>query len=541
MNIQQDKPLYQESKENDAVCFHFVFEHPIAFRDVFMPKCWGKYFKTRYYQYASSLSSNSVNLGGRSHGKSTAVLEPALLQTLITRFNEESLISSYRKTHIKDRLENVIGFITRVPYFKRFFKGHKYSARESVNRSPVYRIELRNGHLMHGISVGDDLSCSMIIGKHPKHRFLEEAQNYPEYAFVKWEAAKDPKGSLDKYFGVVDGRGATPFRRLDGQIKKFQRCRFHVPRLLESYFNQELKKDAIESLKGEGSEDYRHEMLAEWAEPSWALWSERDIIDCISKDEKERMNVIKISSSDYKGSIPSLVLSGLPLLPKSVLDVIIGIDAGWSQPTVILPFFLKDGRWTLTTRIELFNKMIPDDQSELVDYIATFYRAMLVAIDFSSGEGKSISTSLRNPKRPQFSGKNYEERLVDVEFQKNMIVGYKSRDEVIEEDIKTKTTQILYSFFANHQFHLFQDESILLDFNAESQKKESNRTKIKTPSWVHIPEAFRCFAYAYFLKYGKVERPTIPKDSYEMVESAYVELDFPIFGKGGKKEPARFF
>ena len=106
MNI-QNKPLYQESSENDAVCFNFVFEHSIAFLDTFIPKSWGKYYRTRYYQYPVALSLDAVQLGGRSQGKSV-IMEGKILKTLITRFNQESRLTSYRKTHNKDRLENVI-------------------------------------------------------------------------------------------------------------------------------------------------------------------------------------------------------------------------------------------------------------------------------------------------------------------------------------------------------------------------------------------------------------------------------------------------
>lgn len=531
----------------EALAYYIVMHHPREFRDFFGPIAWGKPFKVRYYQYGYVISVECVVYGGRSFGKSIT-LEFDMTQNAINIYNEESLLTTFRRTHVKDRFEKVISYFTRVPYFRKFLKGSgDKTTKDSITRTPYYDIHLRNGHSLKGISVGDDPLAVAIQGTHPVRRYIDEMQMYPKDAWVKFQSTRDPKGSFDKYYGCCDGRIGTPYFELE-KAKKFRNKRFHVPRLYEPYFNQEDKFNLIQTFGSINSNDYLQQVLAQHGEPEWAVWPEEAIRSCIDKTEvksgtgilENRMFFIDISAKDYSGSSnPSLFLHELKK-PKGITDVILAIDAGYSEPTVILPFMRINHKWHLYNIIELIDRMIPDDQTEIIDYISDFFNAMIIPIDCTSADGRAVASSLQNPKREEYRDKHYDKRVVWVEFNKYFEVGKKmnestNKEEVMKERVKDKTTTLLRQMFSNQDFFMYYSEDMLLQFNAESQRRtQTGKTEIKTPDWVHIPEAFRCFAAAYYEKYMVVRDLVEEEDYGEMAHAEDVDLGFDIFTNQNK-------
>jgi hypothetical protein len=500
--------------------------------------CTGKYYKTRFYQVPPCLVDNCVLYGGRSIGKSYD-LEISIIQTMILVPSEESVLTAFRRTHIRDREERVISYFQQVPYFKLWLCGTNRTIKDSVNRTPIYTFMLRNGHQHFGISIGDDPAAVMIQGKHPTQRFGEEFQFYPDTAWQKWQSTQDPRGSTDRYYGTVDGRIETPFRVLDGGVDKFKKNRFHVPQVAEPYFNQERKQNAIDTFGGTGANEYLQQILAEWGEPLWGVWDEKAISDCINKEEDpkypglliNKVTVISISGKQYKDLTPAQALHALPPLPEEGLDVILGIDTGYTSPTVILPFFFYEGAWQLRCRIMVKDKVIAEDQAELIDYVSDFYKANVIAIDCTSSEGKAPADALCNVKNTQYKDKNYAERILWVEFTKKMTTSYKTDGTEVEDTVKNATTGILYQMFAKQQFHMWFDEDLIGDFNREAKRQNvTGGISIITPPDVHIPEAFRCFAFGYFMKRAGAVKPA--KDHDTRIDFPKFQNLFSIFGRG---------
>ena len=523
--------------KDKTCCFAFVMQNRVAFRDKFMPIATGRYYKTRFYQYPAAICDDIVMFGGRSIGKSYD-LEGTIIQTMVNKPSEESLLTAFRKTHIKDREENVITYMQQIPYFRAFFRGANRTARDSISRTPIYCIKLRNGHTHFGISIGDDPAAIMIQGHHPQYRFGEEFQAYPDSAWVKWQNTQDPRGSIDRYYGTVDGRLETPFRKLDTVVDKFKHTRFHVPRVLEPHFNQRIKRTLIESLGGETTNEYLQQVLANWGEPVWGVWDQQAISDCLDKKEDpkfpglfiNKVTTIELTAKSYRGLTPRDVLQDLPPLPKDDLDVILGIDAGYTSPTMILPFFFYEGKWNLRCRIALKDKMIPDDQAEIIDYVSDQYGAGVICIDCSSSEGKAPATILTNPKTEKYKNKKYEERIHWCEFQKNMTMGFTADGTEITDKVKGGTTTILRQMFARNEFRIYNDEELLEEFNREAKKRVKDGETILTPENVHIPDAFRCFAFGFFITHGGAEKPK--RNANADLEFPFFENVVPLFGRG---------
>jgi len=539
------------------LAYYVIFKNRVMFRDFWLPEAWNQYYKTRYYQYPMALNDDVVVLGGRSCGKSVD-MEGTICQTALTENNKESLVTAFRKMHIKDRLEKVISFFYSVRYWRKFLLGDAdKTLKYAVRRSPTYEIKLKNRHIIYGISTGEDPMAIAIQGTHTHFRYMEEAESYIKDAWTKFQSARDPKSVRDRFTGTVDGRIDSPFFEMDTKISKFKNKRFHLSRRLEPWFDQETKNNLIETFKGETSNEFKQQCDGEWGEPVWGVWPEKDIIKCLDKREDpqqpgvfaNQIINITLTPNDYKNMSPDQVLWSLPKLPANDLEVIIGIDGGYSEPTVVLPFFYYKNKWNLQCKILLRDKIIPDDQAELIDYICDFYNAMIIPIDCTSADGRAIAQALTNPKRQEYVNKKYPERVVHVNFNSTEVIGYTDEDrnfregeenkklkEVeIKERVKNLTTIELYKMFSNHMFNIYYDEDLLGEFNSEVQKKSSSGNYIiLTPRDVHIPEAFRAFSYGWWKKYGKVDKPEKKSSNYSFVLPEYGDSGVSILGKGGK-------
>ena len=489
-------------KCNKELMLYAIFHNSVLFRDFFVPTMWGeKYYQTRYYQYPMALAEDAVILGGRSTGKSLD-LEFQEVQDCINDYNQESLITAFRSLHIKARFERILSHFYNVPYFKAFIK-------RISRQHPIWELHLKNGHTLYGISVGDDPQCVNIQGKHPTKRKGEEFSFYPQAAYIKFQEAADPRGTVDRFVGVCDGRMETPFRRLDTKISRFENFRFHTTRRFDPNFNQETKKDRIDAFGGEDSDDFKQQIDSLWGTPCWGAWDIAAITANMVQDKKNPKFmpvVITISAKDYQGKIPEEFLYSLPTVEFGT-EVYVVMDAGYSQPSCILIFANLGKGWELLARIMLTDKMIADDQSEFVDYIADFYKATTIAPDCTSAEGRNVAHALMNPKNEQYITKNYSDRIIEIYFNMNSVVGYdydEKKKEAIEkkEENKTFSATILRKMFAKKDFVLPYDTEILADFGRESWSKDekSGKTKLRTPQNVHIPEAFRCFSLAWWKK-----------------------------------------
>ena len=504
--------------EHRELCYNFVFKNPIAFREFWLPELKADFTYVRYYQYPHALADNLCELDGRGTGKTEVGLIPDICQAAFIYPKEEAVLTTYRQQHIAKPLDTLFFWFKSHPYWKHF---HKASVKQ-----PSYKMFLRNGFVLYGLCVGDSKQAEMIQGVHCRIRFIDEFQQYPDMAWQQFMGTASEKGedyTIDKFTGVPDGRRDTPAWKVsqyDPNFEsKFNHYHLKVSKRLVPYFDT----PTLESEKKfRDEQELKHQVDADWGEEQWGYWDWKSIERCINYELPSI--VITISKEDYDGRQPAGVLGRIPLRPKEATDCIAGMDLGWVQPSVIVVLALVGGRWRELTRVNLINKMIPDQQAEILDYLMEFYNISVAGIDATSEKG--VSTVLTNPEG-RFAGKDYKERIKEVLFNSKMVIGQNEAGKEIYENTKNATCRVLKEMFFERQFELFNDRDLQLEFNAESSmiSPATGLMKIITPSTVHIPEAFRCFAYAYYHKY-EVRRMQEEKKVYRM--------SFPVARRKGE-------
>jgi len=227
---EQKKKLF-EKQMSRKLCYYFIFSNQIAFRDFWVPKMKKGIYKLRFYQYAPALCDNLAWGGARTVGKSDDCVFSILFKALREK-RKETLLTAFRKIHVRERLEDLIGSVLNSPYLRKFFKGDAdRSLRDAVLRSPIYSIRFKNGHEIKGVSTGDDPSAVMIQSFHPHNRFIDEC--LPGDAKV-----------------ILLGKREKSIREI---VQKRQRCRvlswngkeLQFKRVI-NFFEREKKKELLE-------------------------------------------------------------------------------------------------------------------------------------------------------------------------------------------------------------------------------------------------------------------------------------------------------
>ena len=480
--------------------YYFVFKNPIAFREYWLPDFKAGFTHIRFYQYPHALLDNLCEMDGRGTGKTEIGLIPDICQAAFLYPKDEGVLTTYRQQHVSKPLDDVFSWFKNHYYWKHFLE---YSV-----KTPTYKMKMKNGFQFYGICVGDSKQAEAIQGVHCCIRFIDEFQQYPDAAWQQFMGTASEKGAsytIDKYTGVPDGRRDSPAWKVSqfdpDYYSKFDNCRLKISKRLVPYFDSNTMAD---EKKHRNEQSFIHDIDADWGEEQWGYWDWMSIEACINKELPPI--IIRISKQDYKSRVPASVLGRIPLRSKEVEDIMIGFDFGWTQPSVIYVFALIKKRWRVLCRINLENKMIPDQQGEILDYLMEFYQVTLAGLDVTGEKG--VATTLQD-KQGRYAGKNYENRIVGVEFGSKMVVGMDEMGEV-KENVKNATCRILKEMFYEREFELFYDQELHADFNSESCiiSPATGLVKILTPSTCHIPEAFRCFAYAYYTKYGtNIKKP----------------------------------
>lgn len=510
LKVTKPEDVAEGSVLSKQMCLRFVIENPIAFREHFTPQVSKRRFWHRFNFTPILLCQNDGDTffaAGRGAGKSFAVEEPELARHAIMRRGEETLLTSLRAIHIRDRMERVIEYFEGVPMFRTLL--------QRITRAP-YVVELHTGHKIYGISVGDDPEAKMAQGKHASLIMVEEAHQYPDRAYMKLEGAKDPQGCRVLMAGVPDGRLETPFRKADSVAEAFIGRRVHLSRRHDPYFDRETLKKLIDLHKGEDADTFKQEVDAEWGAPSWSAWDIDRLQQCMSRTIPTEVHTF--SGTGFRilkneGWTAEAQCRNLPLPPREGLDIIVAGDIGYSQPTVIGIFSHWQDRWTMFCRVNLENRMEHDDQALFFQELARRYRARKIAIDATDGMGKAICKEIQDSK--------YGPILVRVTFNEQLLTGYtqpESRDEEpkeIWELTRDVGTQQVRQLIGAKGIALPMDEEIVRDFSSEKElKTQEGKLRVVTPEDVHITDMMRVFGVSLFLE----TPPMLPTEEAEWVD-----------------------
>jgi hypothetical protein len=524
--------MAKNKKIDDKLIYYALFHDKYCFRNFWRPVAQREAgYETYHWQYPEALSDELVYVAGRGVGKSIGT-ECWFTQQMLIRRMQEGLMTSFRSLHMHDRFEAIIAFFYEIKYFRYFLEG-KYP----IKRQPMYQINLKNGVVAYGISIGDDPQAVNMTGKHPSFRVIEEAQQYPKFAFIQFQGAVSPNGSVDRAIGVPNGMIDSVFRKLDSASDSMSRYRLHLSRRFNPALTSTELGDLFNRYDGENSSDSLNHVDGLWGEPVSSAWDLETIKSCMITDRKDPDYSVWFAEinrelfEERKENVDAF----LPILPtKEGIDhYFLAMDVGGGlRPSVLLIFTDSSGRgghrrYQLLARINIVKTTTPQNV-KILDHIYKHYKSSaktLISIDCTSGDGRSIADALEDP-NGQYTWVDYKKVILRVSFQATVKTGEETQPDgkikEIKESIKDLSCRVLRNMFQlRGKIVLPYDSEILEEFGAEGKVWEARAGKyyIKTPDTIHIPEAMRCFAYLAWRLYEAGDQMTVEEQSFVMPQA----------------------
>lgn len=486
--------------------FHFVLKNSVAFRDFWGPSLWttDQYRHTRYYQYSAALAESALVLGGRGWGKSKD-LEFSLMQDCL-RPRQEILLTAWRRAHVSDRMMTLIDWMRRDEFLGSLVP--KTRGEPSIQKQPRFEIHFMNGTVLYGASVGDDPLAANIQGPHPQIRYIEEAQFYPRTAFEKFQSTAHEAGTKDRVYGIRDGRRDTPLYEMDmshDDYPLFDDERYAIPQIMSPYFNEADQRRKIRALGGDDTPEYLNQVLAKWGEPMLGAWKLEDIIDCM--DSSQRMKFARITPKSMESTPPAFVIEGLSKPPDGVKSCLLCVDPAYSEATTAMCFWLADdNKWHAEWVLEIKNKVDSVTSAEILALLFREMRGNQLAVDVTGGDGRGIRNDLLDDEK---SWSLSPSQVIGVGFNETVVTGVVIEEddwgpvgvaETREDTARNNSIITLRRLFADRSFWLPYSQKVLDDFISETRKMGARDWKLVVPRNVHIPEVFRVFSHAWFLR-----------------------------------------
>jgi hypothetical protein len=260
---------------------------------------------------------------------------------------------------------------------------------------------------------------------------LDEAAYYPWGTWIELQQVLNDwePGHQTLVSGVPDGRRDRSVLYMADADDHFTKHR--IPAHRNPRFTEKREKELTAQYGGEQSQDYIRQVLGEHGTPTYAVF-DREFM----RIEDYDVPVVRLYGSQFKkdSQLVYRLVNNLPKSPKYSQGVIFGVDLGYTQPTAIVALYEVDGVWYFLFRLEL-SQVSYDIQQKILDRLDTKYSPHYIGLDMGAGgQGKSFYHTMVNEER--YASKNYDKRLVGVEFGGTAVVGYDEEGKELKERIK---------------------------------------------------------------------------------------------------------
>lgn len=464
---------------------------------------------------------------GRTTGKTEVMQNKIIHYAVSNRYQKASaneiLLVVQNKAQLEPTFLRIIQFFRTHPLLK-----HYIDARTSVNMSN-HEIRLLNGAWIRARIVGATAD-SNVIGLHCPCIFVDEAQVFSYSAWnslmqvlTTWDTKEVCGADYQLWVsGVPNGlREKNVLYECDQTDDKYSR--HNLSREYSPRYTKEQHENDLKQYGGENGDDYVHLVLGEHGSPAFSVF-DRKLMKI--EDYHVTTGILNNIQLDKHGGRYSEIINApeVPIEINESKDLICaGIDAGFSSdPTIITILWRhKETRvWREFARYELRRIKYPM-QAKIIDWLDSIYRFNMLCLDNGSA-GVALAQILADD-TGDFGYKDYVQRLVPVDFQANVVVGYEEdpRDPKKTVEIKKRirqfTIQTLQKWSQNDQLIAFSTDDD--DVISELERVGFTRDMLGDPKYFvyspqggqkgedHILASLLTWTYGYYYNYYSPEQP----------------------------------
>jgi hypothetical protein len=343
----------------------------------------------------------------RSVGKTT-VLEDLTARQAVNMFFDGMMFTVPNQVHIDPPFLRLMALFRTHPFLKHF--AHP---RKSFN-SQKYNIVFNNGFIFDGRIAGTSGGEQNVAGAHYAYIIVDEGGMYPWGTWVALQPCLNSweKGAQLVVAGVPTGmRESNVLWHTDQESEQY--TKHNVTAHQNPRYTREDELRNVIQFGGETSEDYKHMVKGEHGSPVYSMFDRAQMLL-----EDYRYPTISLTREEHKDNIQHMYLdlTSLPRFPDYAQKRYIGMDCGYTDPTVIIPWYYSSGRWRALFRLTLYQCKYPV-QREVLSILNKQLNPMVIGIDEGHGGRAFIQEiSEHNPE--------VYELIIPVNFAAGIPVGY---------------------------------------------------------------------------------------------------------------------
>lgn len=482
-----------------------LFQYPFLAYDTYFIED-EKLSKKENFQIKNGMAE-SYNLGGRLTGKSVIFIIVDALIALFKKTFSWGAISSLDKDHVSSIMDKILNALD-------YHKILKILEAKYI-KSPSYKIRTKNGCLLE--SVNNNLAGknpgSHWFGRHVDKNWEEEASFITEDITNKKMMSMSENGMIKRYSGMSTFSKNSPMGKIFFDIRNENKL-INMPSYVNPTWNKEKQDSAEEEFGGKDTPSFKVQIEGKVIDNEESVFDMERIRDTYRRDKHGDPIPIKhfeVNKDNFFRYKEILVL----FRPGNAEKVTVALDKGeGAAPTEIIVLFKVNGKYQYKINITNY-KLAPDEDEEVINYVIEQLQANVVAIDATSGTGKSLCANL---------SKKYRGHVVPVAFNEKIKVDFEK-----DEQGKIKTDKhgnyiYKYEYVVDWSIqrlkHIFYSGKIecLFDRKLDVQfegviagRSSSGKILYGNKTENHLLQAFQCFAIEDWINEFKQIEPTQPK------------------------------
>lgn len=370
----------------------------------------------------------------RATGKTVSLASMLIWILVFKVFPEDYILYTVpSKVHLEPVFTELVRMFRANSFLKNFVE-----KTSGINGSDYKITTLHNSVLMCRIA-GQSGTGANLIGLHTPFIETDEAGYYPHSAFQEMQPVLNvwTPGHRMIVSGVPTGlRESNVLYQADIENENYTKHR------VSAYDNPRVTPEdilrAVTQYGGEGTDDFVHYVLGQHGKPVFSLF-DRNLMSIASYPVIK----LEIDGIKYGDNLDDLVtrISAFPSINVKEYGVMIGIDLGYTEPTAIIISYLdSNNNIKFHGRIRLAKVSYPI-QEKLIDLLDTKFSPMFIGMD-EGQSGKSVRQHLidENPK------KQYNKRIIPIDFSSSVVIGLDSNGEEIKSKTKPFTVSVLQDY-----------------------------------------------------------------------------------------------
>ncbi len=445
---------------------------------------------------------------GRTTGK-TVSLETKIIHNVVSnKYSKASANEVVLVVQNKSQLEPV--FLRLTQFFRRHPFLKNFVDRTSINFSE-HLIKLLNGATIRCRIVGSSAD-SNIIGLHTPCIFVDEAQ---VFNYIAWNSLGQCLTTWDDNYqmwisGVPNGMREKNILHEADQVDN-RWSRHNVSRLQSPRYRRSQHKADLKQYGGEEGDDYVHLVLGQHGSPAFSVF-DRKLMKI--EDYDVVIGMINNLSLEQVGGKFYEILKAPDMLNIQPDLISCSVDAGFSnEPTIITILYRQEDLWRIFLRYELRRIKYPM-QAKIIDWLDNIYGFNMITLDAGSS-GLALGQMLQD--LDEFKGKDYQKRLILVDFQGGVITGYDENGKEIKDRVRKFTIQTLQKWTQNDQIIVFSNKDD--EMISELERVGFTRDMLGQPKYFvyspaggqrgddHILASLLTWVYGYYYEYYSPDKP----------------------------------